>query len=168
MELTVEDAEDIRRIARRFAGRYPYPDFDDLVQEGTMRGREVLAKLDLSEGTRKAYLGTCVSNRFRDIVRKEIRRLRRTSALDEKHGDIPCPRATDALSAMVARAARLDLVRASLELSPAEASVVSLMLQGADDDTIVEVTATTRDAMWCARTRAVQRLRLILVGKRAA
>lgn len=168
MELLAEDVEEIRGIARRFAGRYPYPEFDDLVQEGTMRGREVLAKLDLAEGTRRAYLGTCVRNRFRDIVRKEIRRLRRTVALEERHGDIPCPRAVDAISTLVTYATQLDVVRASLDLPSAEASVVTLMLQGADDDVIAQATNRSLAAVYTARSNAVRRLRLILADRRAA
>ncbi len=168
MGLSLEDAEDIRRIARRFAGRYPYPDLDDLIQEGTIRARDVLAGLNVARGTRKAYLRACVSNRFRDIVRKEIRRARRHQPLDESHGGIPCPRAVDPVLLMIARAQSRDVARATLDLPPAEASVVTLMLQGADDVMIVEITARPIDAVYCARTRAVQRLRHILVGERAA
>lgn len=167
MELSLEDAEDIRRIALRFAGRYPYPDLDDLIQEGTIRARDVLAGLDVARGTRKAYLRACVSNRFRDIVRKEIRRAKRHQPLDEKHGDIACPRAIDPVVVMIARAQSLDVARASLDLPPAEASVVTLMLQGAEDAMIAEITARPIDAVYCARTRAVQRLRRML-GQYAA
>lgn len=168
MELSTEDAEDIRRIARRFAGRYPYPEEDDLVQEGLIRAYDVIEGIDASRGTRRAYLRTCVNNRFRDIVRKEIRRAKRQQPLDDRHGGIACPRAADPSARLVGRELMHEVARAAVTLPPAEASVVTLMLQGAEDAAITEITGRSANAISTARSHAVRRLRRALTADRAA
>lgn len=163
---SMEDEEIVRNVARRFASQYPYPDFDDLVQEGLLRVDRARASYDPERaGPFRAYLILCLNNLYLDVVRKELRRLRRLRpAENEKCGDFPCPRAINPIRAMLRREWLTRLVRAVLRLPPAERTVVELMLQDADDAEIVRATGSTPSAIQTARCRALPRLRDLLAG----
>lgn len=163
---STEDEETVRNVARRFASRYPYPDFDDLVQEGLLRVDVARADYDPHRGGPfRAYLILRLGSLYRDIVRKELRRLRWLRPAEHgEHGDVPCPRAINPLRAMLHREWLTRLVRAVLRLPPAERTVVELMLQDADDVEIVQATGNTPSAIQTARCRALPRLRDLLAG----
>lgn len=163
---STEDETIVRNVARRFASQYPYPDFDDLVQEGLLRVGKARGSYDPERaGPFQAHLIFCLTNAFRDIVRKDLRRLAvLRPAEDEKHGDTPCPRAVDPIRAMLRHEWLTRLRRAIPRLSPVEQTVVELMLQDAEDTEIIRVTGRTPSAIQTARCRAIPRLRDLLAG----